>query len=338
MSSDTTVTADPDVVSLVSTICADLADSTAPQDGSVDLRAWRTLDQSGLLSLVDTDDPQGLAHAAAVVESVARHRLAVPSGEHDMMGRWAAQAIGLDVPQDGPLITTLVDRSGRSTRVPWARNAHSFLVISRTADGLGAGLVAPDQVEITPGLNHAGDARDDIAVDATALAAAQPIDPTFADTLYLRGAYVRAVQTVGAMSAAVDASLNYAGEREQFGRPIARFPLVQRMLVESINESQLAAAAVDHATATLAEPTIDDDDKIMAVAMARSVVAHAAGIVTRHSHQVHGAIGTTAEHPLHRSTQTMEAWCSEFGSTAHWEKHIAGQLRASDRSVWDMIA
>jgi len=339
MTESTTVTADPEVVSLINTICADLAQTAqVPQDGSLNQDAWETLSQSGLLSLTDTNDPQSLAHAATLAEAIAHHRLAIPSGEHDIMSKWVGQTVGLDLDATALVITTEVDRDGRSTRVPWARHAQTFVALSRTGEGLGISVVTSDDVEITPGLNHAGDARDAIKIDPAALASAERVDPTLGDALRVRGAYLRAAQIVGAMNAAVEASLQYASEREQFGRPIAKFPLVQRMLVESVNESQLGAAAVDHATLVVADPQATDSDKTMAVAIARSVVAHAAGAVTRHAHQVHGAIGTTAEHPLHFSTQAMEAWASEFGSTAHWESLISEHLRATTQPVWDLIS
>ena len=51
-----------------------------------------------------------------------------------------------------------------------------------------------------------------------------------------------------------------------------------------------------------------------AVAVAKSYTGHASEIVIRHGHQMHGAIGTTLEHSLHRYTNALLNWRNDFGS------------------------
>ena len=58
------------------------------------------------------------------------------------------------------------------------------------------------------------------------------------------------------------------------------------------------------------------------MAVARSCAGHAASVVVRNAHQVHGAIGTTREHRLHEFTRAALAWRSEFGSVQYWDDQV----------------
>ena len=53
-------------------------------------------------------------------------------------------------------------------------------------------------------------------------------------------------------------------------------------------------------------------------AAAKARASQAAGTVARLAHQVHGAIGYTAEHDLHVWTKRLWAWRDECGNEAYW--------------------
>ncbi len=74
------------------------------------------------------------------------------------------------------------------------------------------------------------------------------------------------------------------------------------------------------------------------MAVARSVVSQAVAVTVRNVHQVHGAIGTTHEHPLHRLTLPALQWRGEFGSAAFWEGLLAGVAVAGGMDgAWPMV-
>ena len=51
------------------------------------------------------------------------------------------------------------------------------------------------------------------------------------------------------------------------------------------------------------------------------------------AHQVHGAIGFTKEHVLHRFTLRMLSWRDDFGSESYWAAELGGMVaRARRRS------
>jgi acyl-CoA dehydrogenase len=61
----------------------------------------------------------------------------------------------------------------------------------------------------------------------------------------------------------------------------------------------------------------------------------AAGIVAVNAHQVHGAIGFTEEHELHRYTLRLWSWRDEFGSERAWQERL-GRL-AIDDDPWLVV-
>jgi acyl-CoA dehydrogenase len=121
-------------------------------------------------------------------------------------------------------------------------------------------------------------------------------------------------------------SVQYVSEREQFGRPLARFQAIQHLVADVASETALANAAVDAAVAEMASGHGDLDRLELAVAIARSVVGHAASVVVRNAHQVHGAIGTTLEHRLHEFSKPVLAWRMEFGSVREWDERLTAMV------------
>ncbi|MCP9977561.1 acyl-CoA dehydrogenase family protein [Actinomadura madurae] len=180
-------------------------------------------------------------------------------------------------------------------------------------------------VTVVPGHDLAGQPRDDVQVDLAALRGVPVAEPVRREYL-LRGALARAVQSTGALEQAVELSISHTSQRHQFGRPIAKFQAVQQLVADAACESALARAATDAAVAALVRGTDTLDELELRIAIARSVTGHAISVVVRNAHQVHGAIGTTLEHPLHEVTLPALAWRAEFGSLDHWDQRLTDLL------------
>ena len=132
-----------------------------------------------------------------------------------------------------------------------------------------------------------------------------------------RGALMRAVQMVGAMERISDMTVTFAADRRQFGQPLNRFQMIQSQLAELGSESALASAAL--------RPAINDPSATN-VGVAKIVSGHAAGTVAAIAHQVHGAIGMTSEHVLHKLTMRLWRWRDEFGTESSWASHIGSRI------------
>jgi acyl-CoA dehydrogenase len=141
-----------------------------------------------------------------------------------------------------------------------------------------------------------------------------------------RGALMRSVQMAGGIARIRDMAIEYAADRRQFGQAINRFQAVQHMLAELAAEAACAEAA---AVGAVSNPTVEW------VAAAKIVTGRAAGRAASLAHQVHGAIGFTREHTLHRLTTKLWRWRDEFGTESEWTLELGNSL--AGRDVWEVL-
>jgi alkylation response protein AidB-like acyl-CoA dehydrogenase len=106
-----------------------------------------------------------------------------------------------------------------------------------------------------------------------------------------------ALEAVGIGSKAVELAIAYAKEREQFGKRIGTYQAVAHSLVDAYVAVELARSLTYWAAWAV---DTGDAQADMAVAAAKSQAAEAAVLACEKSIQVHGGIGFTWEHPLHR--------------------------------------
>ena len=108
-----------------------------------------------------------------------------------------------------------------------------------------------------------------------------------------------AAAAIGIAQASLDASLGYAKDRVQFGRPIAEFQMVQGMLADMAIQIEAARALLYKVTAL-----IDSDPNNPKVPMMSSMVktfaSDMAMKVTTDAVQVFGGAGYLQDHPVER--------------------------------------
>ncbi len=122
----------------------------------------------------------------------------------------------------------------------------------------------------------------------------------------------------GALDRVLALSVQYTGERVQFGRPLARFQAIQQQMAVLAGE----VAAADMATKAAVAAAVSQRAFDFAVAAAKVRVGEAAGRAAAIAHQVHGAIGFTHEHSLHHATRRLWSWRDEFGNEALWQERL----------------
>jgi alkylation response protein AidB-like acyl-CoA dehydrogenase len=106
-----------------------------------------------------------------------------------------------------------------------------------------------------------------------------------------------ALEAVGIGSKAVDLAVDYAREREQFGRKIGAYQAISHSLVDAYVAVELARSLAYWAAWAVSE---GDEQAELATAAAKSQAAEAAVLACEKSIQAHGGIGFTWESPLHR--------------------------------------
>lgn len=120
-----------------------------------------------------------------------------------------------------------------------------------------------------------------------------------------------AVIAVGLSQASLDAALNYAKGRKQFGKPIGKFQLIQNMLVDMAIETQAARLLTYQAFQTVGSGA----SPIQNVSMAKTYAIESAIRITSKGMQVHGAYGLSEEFPLERYFRDARALTIPDGTT-----------------------
>ena len=106
-----------------------------------------------------------------------------------------------------------------------------------------------------------------------------------------------ALEAVGIGSKALELSIAYTAEREQFGKKLATYQAVSHSVVDGYIGVELGRSLAYSAAWAVAEG--DEQAELLAVA-AKAQATEAAVAACERSIQVHGGIGFTWEHPLHR--------------------------------------
>jgi acyl-CoA dehydrogenase len=344
------VTGSDDELRLVrDTATAVLARDASEPDGGDPLVRWRRFADADLV-LMGTPEPIGggwPAAVAAVVQLCGEQLASVPYAESALVAAPLLAAAGLSVP---PGVATVADGTSglvepvgdgarlrlERERVAWASAAETVVVV--VADGADEVIASIDlsDVAVTAGRNVAGEPRDRVDVDVVvARERWTAVPPGTAVELRVRGALSRSLAMAGAASAVLGMTIRYAGEREQFGRPIGRFQAMQHAIAELAGEVEAMRASADAAVECCVTSGFDSAAARLAVGAAKIQAGVGAAVVARVAHQVHGAIGTTREHPLHRATTRLWSWRDDFGSERAWQGDLAGTVLGGD--PWEAI-
>jgi hypothetical protein len=106
-----------------------------------------------------------------------------------------------------------------------------------------------------------------------------------------------ALEAVGIGSRAVEMAIAYIGEREQFGKKIGTYQAVSHPVVDAYVAVELGRSLAYWAALCV---TTSEAQADVACAAANAQATEAAVRACETSIQVHGGIGFTFEHPLHR--------------------------------------
>jgi len=337
---------DPELTIMMEAVFAEYRKHhAAPAPGSritVDRALWQQLDSLGLARLTgrecDGGSGAGWFDSAELLAAAARHGVRLPLAEHDLLANWLLAELGQ--PIDNFLRTVHLGYvpEAATTPVPWGAEVDRIVVVWRSGETYLVADVDKADVAIERGSNLIGEPRDIVTTDITTFdghhASAELIEQ-----LTRKAGLIRAIQVCAVLDAAIASSIEHVISREQFGRPLAKFQTIQNLISDAAAEAALARAATEAALTAAIHTDWRADRLPFLIAAARSCVGHAASIVTRNAHQVHGAIGTTYEHHLHEYTRAALAWRSEYGSVQLWDERVAALAAvAGEDGLWALIA
>lgn len=314
-----------------------LVQSTAREflTGRASADVWKEIVELGWTGLTVPVEYGGIGadftDACLVAEELGRSGLATPfaatvaaataitrSGTDDQQQHWLPAIVeGAVIAQPSApadITTTASHISGQAPFVPFATEAAALL--------LASALVKTDAPGIT---TRQLDVIGNEPVYAVTLDAvpAQPLPEGHHATAH--ATILTCAEMVGGAQAVLDLTVEYAGQRRQFGQPIGSFQAVQHhcanMAIDVLGARFAAYEAAWH-LGTGADATL-------AVSTAKAVVSEAYQRVCALGHQVHGAIGFTAEHPLHRYLRHATAAALNHGDANFHLDQIATHLGLS---------
>ncbi len=341
-----TSTVDPLLLETIEAILADLCqpEKVGAAEGGLDPVLWKALTESGMSTVGVAESAGGsggtLRDAAAIAKAAGRHAAPVPLTELSLIGGWVCEQAGLALPS-GPVAVVI----GDGTRTYWAPVAESFVVVTE------AGVALVDGADATlgrAGVNYAGEPWADVSVAGGTGPSSLVAGPSPA-MVRARGALARSLLMAGALQQAAELSVQYCKEREQFGRPIGKFQVLQQYLAQMAGEAAAAEAAADNAVDVVAALAAAAGagaalgpaaagEAIRIIAAAKTVTGRAVGTINRLAHQIHGAIGYTDEHRLQYTTRRLWSWRDEHGTEAEWAATLGRSLAAAGgAALWTAI-
>jgi alkylation response protein AidB-like acyl-CoA dehydrogenase len=268
-------------------------------------KVWAQLADLGVTALMVPERFDGIeAHPVDLV--VATERL----------GRWCVPGPVTESIAVAPILLADDDRSAALAageliatvamppQVPRALDADTAGVVLVAADGSVQDATVGEQHESVDPSRRLFDVS--VSGDAT------PADVARA---YEFGVLATAAQLVGAGQAMLDASVEYAKQRSQFGRVIGSYQSIKHKLADVLIAIELARPLVYGAALSLAD---DSPDTARDVSAAKVAASDAALLAARSALQTHGAIGFTQEHDLSLWLLRVQALRSAWGdATVH---------------------
>jgi alkylation response protein AidB-like acyl-CoA dehydrogenase len=154
------------------------------------------------------------------------------------------------------------------------------------------------------------------------------VDRGFIDTLKIldRGRISIAAMSVGLARGALEESIDYAQEREQFGNPISDFQAIKFKLADMATEID-AARLLTMRAATMADRSKETGRRFTKEsAMAKLYASEAAMRATEEGIQIHGGYGYTREYPVERYFRDAKLGTIGEGTSEIQRLVIARQL------------
>ncbi len=264
---------------------------------------------------------------SAIAAGEARGTLAVT----EPSGRWDAEGVGLRAQREGE--SWKLD--GVKLFVPDAGVAQFLVVAARTRDSADEGVTlflvegSPQGLSVAPMKTLDRTRRwyevkfDGVAVPAGCVMGKvdqgwQPLKRTLE-----WATAALCAEMVGGASHVLEASVEYAKTRQQFGKPIGIYQAVSHKLSDMLLEVESARSATYYAAWAV---DADAPDRPLAASMAKAYVSDAYRRAAGNGIQVHGGIGFTWEHDMHLYFKRAKASEVTLGDATYHRELVAQAL------------
>lgn len=219
-----------------------------------------------------------------------------------------------------------IPHDGRAKHfVPSAGQARQIVVVNGSPQAPRVSVLAVEAVAVHD-VPHMDQSRPLCRVELPAGTAGRIASPRSWQRAVERALVTCAAELVGVGRHLLDSAVEYAKERQQFGRPIGTFQGLQWKLVDAALELERAEAAVAWAAMAV---DADAPEAARAAHCAKLEAGSAARRCARTSLQVHGGVGYTWEHGLHFWLRRAYAGDAFMGPSDYHARCLAQLLFAA---------
>ena len=286
--------------------------------GAFDRAAWAELAELGTfgLALPEAAGGVGLRWIDTVLVHETLGRVLTPG---PLVAATLAAGL-LDGVVDGSVVPTVVERPLHGPAIIEHLGAADVVLV---VDDNGIARIDPEDLEVSP-LTEPIDPATSVSLVRQLPIGERIADGVVAQQWRLLGSLLASAQLVGNSEGSTALAVDYAKEREQFGRPIGSFQGLKHLLADCYARTEVARSALWAAGVLVDEPEAGDLRR--AVAGARVLAARAATENAKTGLQVHGGMGFTWEVDAHLFLK--RAWVLEtaFGSVDEAAEIVAGTL------------
>ncbi len=277
-------------------------------------KVWARLADLGVTALAVPERFDGIeAHPVDLVVALER------------LGRWGVPGPVTESIAVAPVLLADDERSSALASGELIATVALPPRVPRAVDADTAGLTLLADLNGTVREAQAGEQHESVdpsrkLFDVSAVGSQWPADVKRA---YEFGALAAAAQLVGAGQALLDATVDYAKQRTQFGRVIGSYQAIKHKLADVHIALELARPLVYGAALSLGDASPDTARDVSA---AKASASDAALLAARSALQTHGAIGFTAEHDLSLWLLRVQALRPAWGDPAAHRRRVLEAL------------
>ena len=294
---------------------------------------WASLESSGFADALLPESANGaglsLMEAWPIVFALGRHVVPAPFAQTMMARAWLVSA-GLAVKPGSitfaPFQVTQTADGVSCRNVSFGRVA-DYVLVQHDQDVM---LLAAKDAQVTMSGGH-GSLDADMHWPAAAVKAA-PHAHAPAHLMADLQAWSLAALIAGASDRVLEMTLDYANQREQFGKPIGRFQALQQQISEMAE--QVFGVRMASEMSCRGETSIPVP---MLAALAKMQCSQAVAKIAAVTHATHGAIGVTQEYDLQLYTRRLREWSRAGGGQGYWAARIGAAALSSPHGALDFI-
>ena len=208
--------------------------------------------------------------------------------------------------------------SGRKTLVYGGHAAHHLLIAARLDGELAIFRINAEDADVTGyAMMDGGGAAEVIMEDTPAKLVLKNAGSAIEDAINA-GIVALCAEAVGAMDVLHKMTVEYLGQRKQFGRPIGTFQVLQHRAVDMLTEIEQSRSIVIKAAAELGGP-----DASKYCSMAKNLIGRAGRLVAEEAIQMHGGIAMTWEYPGSHYAKRIIMIDAQLGDTDYHLMRVA---------------